>query len=108
MASQKSETQTHPRNPFLDEQIWNDLGFTAWHDKLREMSAGPSRTVRQMTEQALGFGRQICDHVGAQMRALNQLAKDGIDYNSRLVEAWTKIGFDAAQSALDNPMLRKN
>lgn len=109
MATQKtdSETQTQ-RNPFMPEQLWNDLGFNAWNDKLREMSEAQSRTVKQMTDQVMGYGRQMSDYVGAQMQAMNKLAKDGIDYNSRVVEAWTKIGFDATQNVINNLTPRSN
>ena len=84
------------------------LGFGAWNDKLREMSEAQTRSVRQMTDQMMGYGRQMTDYVGAQMQAMNKLAKDGIDYNSRVVEAWTKIGFEAAQNAIDNLTPRSN
>jgi hypothetical protein len=104
MAEAKSETKskTKTTNPFIPEQMWEELGLRGWQERARAMGEAQASTVRHMTEQYLSFGRNLNEQLNSQMQVSAKLAKDGLDYGINLLDAWNRNVIEATESAIDN------
>ena len=111
MAQTTTTTDKKPEtpfsNPFITEQMWQDLGLASWTDRVQNMGETQARNFRHMTEQFLHYGRQLSDQIGAQTQVTAKLMKDSFDYSIELMDAWRKVVLDSTQRTLDNVAPKK-
>lgn len=92
--------------PFMPE-MFNDLGLDSWTDRVAAMGEAQTRTFKHVTEQAMGYGRQLGEQLGNQMQVTSKLYKDSLDYGINLWGAWNKVILESTQQALDSLTPRK-
>ncbi|MFH1808569.1 MAG: hypothetical protein ABIJ09_07485 [Pseudomonadota bacterium] len=105
MTENTTESRKNPFN-FVPE-MFGELGLDSFTDRFAAMGEAQTRQVKHMTEQMLGYGRQLGEHVNNQMQVTAKLYKDGLDYSINLWDTWNKVILESTEHALDNMVPRK-
>lgn len=104
--TKKTKTET-VNNPFFPEQLFDQMGLASFSERVLAMGEAQARTYKHMTEQVLGYGRQMGEHLSDQLAVSAKLTKDGLDYGINLWDAWAKVMIESAETTLENLTPRK-
>jgi hypothetical protein len=106
MTETNQDTRKDTKFPVMPE-MFSDMGLDSWSERIAAMGEAQTRTFKHLTEQAMGYGRQLGEHVNNQMQVTSKLYKDGLDYSINLWGAWNKVLLESTEHALDNLIPRK-
>ena len=104
--TETTKTPKDPKFPFMPE-MFGEMGLDSWTERVAAMGEAQTRTFKHLTEQAMGYGRQLGEQVNNQMQVTNKLYKDSLDYGINLWGEWNKVILESTQHALDNLTPRK-
>ena len=94
---------TSSTKPIFDPATLLDgMGLGSMGEHVRKSFETGAQNYRKASEQWLGFGRQMSEHMSNQLAVSSKLAKDGMDYGINLMDSWSRLAVDSTEDVVNN------